>query len=98
MALLSLRRSAAAAILCGLIGLTFAVAAHPAAADVGFSDASFSGTSAPTGMKPQSKLWYADGAWWGGLFVSSGSGSGGSHYNIFKFNPGTHAWVLCIRT
>src|SRR3954447_21871060 len=66
MALLRLRQETATAILCGLIGLTLAVAARPAAADVGFSDGSFSGTSAPSGMKPQSKLWVADGIWGGG--------------------------------
>src|SRR3954469_5260467 len=68
MALLRLRRATPPPILCGLIGLTLAVAARPAAADVGFSDGSFSGTSAPSGMKPQSKLWVADGIWWGVMF------------------------------
>src|SRR6476646_6927882 len=42
--------------------------AAPASADVGFADGSFSGTSAPSGMKPQSKLWFADGIWWGVMF------------------------------
>ena len=88
MALLSLRRSAAAAILCGLIGLTFAVAAHPAAADVGFSDASFSGTSAPTGMKPQSKLWYADGIWWGVMFDNLTQ-----RFEIYRRNAANEQWT-----
>src|SRR3954463_9889394 len=57
MALLRLRRATATAILCGLIGLTLAVAARPAAADVGFSDGSVSGASAPSGLKPPSKPW-----------------------------------------
>ena len=39
-----------------------------AQADVGFVDGLFGGTSAPSGMKPQSKLWVADGIWWGVMF------------------------------
>lgn len=39
-----------------------------AAADVTFAGPSFSGASAPTGQKPQSKLWHHDGRWWGVLF------------------------------
>ncbi|KPV48726.1 hypothetical protein SE17_36530, partial [Kouleothrix aurantiaca] len=54
------------------------LAAAPApAADVGFADFSFfykpAGASknivlAPTGEKPQSKLWYNDGRWWADMF------------------------------
>ncbi len=42
--------------------------AAPASADVGMPGGSFTGTSAPTGEKPQSKLWFHDGAWWGSMF------------------------------
>src|SRR4051794_33898673 len=87
MALLRLRRAAAAAILCGLIGLTLAVAARPAAADVGFSDGSFSGTSAPSGMKPQSKLWVADGIWWGVMFDNLTQ-----RFEIYKRDAATEQW------
>ena len=44
--------------------------AGPASADVGIRGASFSGASAPTGEKPQSKLWFHDGSWWGSMFNS----------------------------
>src|SRR4051794_1270932 len=87
MALLRLRRATATAILCGLIGLTLAVAARPAAADVGFSDGSFSGTSAPSGMKPQSKLWVADGIWWGGMFDNLTQ-----RFEIYKRDAATEQW------
>src|SRR3954470_20649491 len=39
----------------------------PARADVGHRDQPFAATSVtkPSGQKPQSKLWYVDGRWWG---------------------------------
>src|SRR3954447_16986626 len=87
MALLRLRQATATAILCGLIGLTLAVAARPAAADIGFSDGSFSGTSAPSGMKPQSKLWVADGIWWGVMFDNLPQ-----RLEIYRRNVDTEQW------
>jgi hypothetical protein len=62
---------------------------------LGYRDFGFGGAlaSRPTSDPEQSKLWYNDGAWWGGLFVSSGTGSGGSHFNIFKFSAGTETWT-----
>jgi len=45
-----------------------AVGAAPVAADVGTRGPSFSGASAPTGEKPQSKLWFHDGSWWASMF------------------------------
>jgi hypothetical protein len=45
-----------------------------AAAGVGFRDFSYgSGVTAPTGQKPQSKLWFTDGSWWGALYSTSSS-------------------------
>jgi len=66
-----------------------AVLAHaaPAHADVGFRDFSYSGTSAPTGQKPQSKLWFADGIWWGSLFNTSTT-----DFEIYRLNSTTNAW------
>jgi hypothetical protein len=49
---------------CCLLAWAGVMVPAPARADVGFVDGSFSGTSAPSGMKPQSKLWVADGIWW----------------------------------
>lgn len=64
------------------------------AVTLGYRDFGYGGAlaSRPTSEPEQSKLWYNDGSWWAGLFVSSGKGSGGSHFNIFKFIPASHSW------
>lgn len=54
-------------LLVGLLAL-LAAGASAARADVGFPSGSFSGASAPTGQKPQSKLWFHDGSWWASMF------------------------------
>jgi len=62
-----------------------------AAADIGYRDFSYpSGTgsnSEPTGEKPESKLWWQDGSWWGSLWSSIGDA-----YHIYKFNKGSQSW------
>jgi putative cell wall-binding protein len=67
--------------------------ASPAASAVveaGYRDFSFGAgfVSAPTQDKPQSKLWYTDGSWWGGLF-----NPGDEKYHIFRMDLATHTWV-----
>jgi len=62
--------------------------AAPASADVGFADGSFSGTSAPTGMKPQSKLWVADGIWWGSMFNSFTQ-----RFEIYRRDAASERWT-----
>jgi hypothetical protein len=42
----------------------------------------------PTSSKPQSKLWYAEGSWWGTL-KNMASG----RFHIYKYDTGTHAWT-----
>ena len=61
-----------------------------AAPDVGYPDFSYrySGVIDPTGEKPESKLWYNDGRWWGSLFHTP-SGT----YHIFWLNIPTHQWI-----
>ena len=56
------------AVAVALVGLSL-MAAAPAAADVGMRDFSFGTTvTAPTGQKPESKLWWTSGGtWWGAL-------------------------------
>ena len=56
----------------------------------GFRDFSFGSgaTGSPTGEKPESKLWWNDGRWWGSLFSSSA----GQH-RIHRFNAATQSWV-----
>ena len=55
---------------------------------VGFRDFPITGTSAPTGQKPQSKLWYNDGTWWGVLF-----NPGAGQFRIHRFNAATQSWT-----
>jgi hypothetical protein len=57
------------------------------ASDIGYRDFSYSGISAPTGQKPQSKLWFNDGIWWGVLFNSSTA-----KYQIYRFDGAKHNW------
>jgi hypothetical protein len=56
--------------------------------DAGYRDFSYTATSVsrPTGDKPQSKLWYNDGVWWGILF----NGSAGA-YHIYRYDWATHS-------
>ena len=65
--------------------LPASAAAAPVTA--GYRDFSYSGTSAPTGEKPQSKLWYNDGIWWGNLFNSASK-----TYHIYRLDRGTQTW------
>jgi hypothetical protein len=44
--------------------------------------------SKPTGEKPESKLWWNDGLWWGVLWSTSGNG-----YHIHRLDPATQDWV-----
>ena len=64
------------------------VSAPADAEDVGYVDQSFTGVSAPTGDKPQSKLWIAGGAWWGALWDTASQ-----DYHIFRFNPASQSWT-----
>ncbi|MDQ3147269.1 MAG: hypothetical protein M3R01_10140 [Actinomycetota bacterium] len=81
------------------LGLALAVAvllgaADPAHAAVaargqyqGPSYASTSSPGSPSGSKPESKLWYADGSWWGVLY----DGPSTDHH-IFRLDPATQVW------
>src|SRR5215211_5218850 len=59
-----------------------------AATDTGFKDFSYSGASAPTGQRPQSKLWFNDGIWWGSLYNKSGQ-----RFEIYRFNWAADTWA-----
>ena len=58
-------------------------------ANVGFQDMEYktSGVSEPTAQKPQSKLWYNDGKWWGD-FYSKDNGA----YHIYVLDWQTQVW------
>ena len=66
-------------------------AVAPAAAatgDIGYNDGSFAPLGgSPTGTKPESKLWFNDGSWWGILFSPAKN-----RYEIFKLDRTTGRW------
>lgn len=61
-----------------------------AAATAGYQDFSYgSSLTAPTGEKPQSKLWYTDGTWWGVLWDKTSP----ARFKIWRFNAATQKWA-----
>jgi Bacterial Ig-like domain len=78
-----------ALVLLALTGSMFLGYAGSASADTGYRDFSFSAPSVsnPTGEKPQSKLWFNDGTWWGSLFNRSTEA-----YHIYRYDRATHTW------
>lgn len=58
--------------------------------EYGYADFSYqaSGVNAPTGEKPQSKLWFHDGRWWASLFNRS-TGA----YHIYWLDLAVHNWI-----
>ncbi|HEX3049478.1 MAG TPA: DNRLRE domain-containing protein [Aggregatilineaceae bacterium] len=56
---------------------------------IGYADFAYgsSSTSSPTGEKPESKLWWNDGYWWGDLFSASAN-----QYHIYRLNLATQTW------
>ena len=66
------------------------VSADPTAGyrDFNFGTEVSTATSAPTGEKPESKLWWNDGSWWGCLWDPT------AHtFSIHRLDLGTQAWV-----
>jgi hypothetical protein len=97
-----MRRSLTLAVTClmctaivamgALFGGRSLVAVTSAAGDVGYQDQSFPANPdysefAPTGEKPQSKLWFNDGRWWASMLHSDGK------YYIFYLDLNTQTWV-----
>ena len=56
----------------------------------GYRDFSFgnSGVLSPTGEKPESKLWWNDGSWWGSLYVAAAQ-----DYRIHRLDAANQRWV-----
>ena len=81
-----------AALLMAIVSISLLLGvASPAMADptdVGYRDFSF-GTraSSPTAEKPQSKLWFNDGIWWGSLWNASTN-----RWEIYRFNWSENTW------
>lgn len=89
------RRSAVSALLALVVsaaaGLVLSPAAQAAVGDVGTPGPSFSATAAggsPTGEKPESKLWFHAGSWWGSLLAADGTG-----YRIHRLDRARRTWV-----
>lgn len=61
--------------------------ATPTPGGTGYRDFSYSPATAPTGQKPQSKLWFNDGNWWGSLFNRSTE-----KYHIYRLNGASQNW------
>jgi len=60
-----------------------------AAQDIGFEGPQFSpASSTPTESKPENKLWFNDGFWWGSLWSTSASA-----FRIHRLNMTTHTWT-----
>jgi PKD repeat protein len=81
-------------LILGLLASVMAVGLAPAAlgvtGDVGFRGPGYNGVTAPTGEKPESKLWFNDGLWWASLYVPASS-----NWHIFSLNKSTspESWV-----
>jgi PKD repeat protein len=83
-----LRLSVAACVLLAIAATLTPAAAPAATGDIGYKDQSFTGAGeAPTGSKPESKLWWNDGSWWASMW----SGSDGFH--IFRLDNLTQRWT-----
>lgn len=77
-----------AAILPELLAALGALAAGATAQDIGYEGPSFAGASpAPTETKPENKLWFNDGKWWGSLWSTSGNA-----FHIESLDQATHVW------
>ena len=73
------------ALLAGLCSLESGALAQ----DFGYEGPSFSGAgSRPTESKPESKLWFHDGAWWGSLWSTTAQA-----FHIHRLDQSTHLWT-----
>jgi len=69
--------------------LVLAVAGATGAQDAGFRGPSYAGAdSFPSGTKPQSKLWWNDGSWWGCLWSTRAQ-----FLMIHRLDPLTQRWI-----
>jgi hypothetical protein len=80
-------------LLVATLGLVLSGGFHEArvfAANVGYRAFSYSASSvsAPTGQKPQSKLWHNDGYWWGSMFSRTADA-----FNIYRFDMTAQSWT-----
>jgi hypothetical protein len=82
----------AAVVLAAALTIAIGVRSGPATAataDIGYRDFQFgsSCTSTPTGEKPESKLWWNDGFWWGSMCAPDNT------YHIYRLDLTTQTWI-----
>jgi hypothetical protein len=80
-----------AAALIVMLSIAIGARTSPATAadgDVGYRDFQFGSScnSTPTGEKPESKLWWNDGNWWGSLCATDNT------YHIFRLDLASQSW------
>jgi hypothetical protein len=89
---MTLNRSVTAFFAATLVPHLVATSAVPAqAGDIGyrgFSYGDFNSVQTPTDDKPQSKLWFQDGSWWGLLYSASAHAT-----KIHRLDLSTQTWV-----
>ena len=78
-----------ALLIAGFLSMAAVVQAQTPV-EAGFRDFSFGSnvTPAPTGEKPESKLWWNDGVWWGSLFNAAAD-----DYHIYFLDLPTQTWI-----
>jgi PKD repeat protein len=81
-----------AAALIVMLSIAIGSRTSPAMAangDVGYRDFQFGSScnSTPTGEKPESKLWWNDGIWWGSLCATDNT------YHIFRLDLASQSWI-----
>ena len=76
--------------LVGIVSILGISTAWAESVEVGYRDFSFGspGNFRPTGEKPESKLWWNDGSWWGSL-----RNDDSSEYMIYRLDLLSHTWV-----
>ncbi len=74
-----------------ILVLAISASRTSAMVDIGYPDFEYpngtGGNSEPTGEKPESKLWWNDGYWWGSMWNTSGSA-----YHIYQLNVSSQVW------
>ncbi len=87
---LALRLLSALLALTVLPGSSSLAAPSGVAVEAGYRDFSFgtTGTYTPTGEKPESKLWWNDGSWWGSLYNDTAQA-----YHIYRLDRASQSWV-----
>ena len=80
----------AVAVFCFFAFYSPTVLAQAPSSDAGYRDFNFGtvSTSEPTSEKPQSKLWWNDGLWWGSLWNPSTN-----RYEIYRFDLAAQNWI-----